>query len=213
MTRNKWLVLSLIALFGLLGGAVTSSVVRGQKIVPEADREMIGATILRSEAIGVEILYTLDGRELNQIYTNDPRGGNIPEDGLRLIHYIRQDYTLTLDDVGMLDYQQAIVAWFKQAIEKREAILARMAAEGREQMTEAESASLRDETGRVAIFNRGPDPATVTLYPPNIRSINIEGDVAKVVVVGSHTIYELTMVYANGQWYIAGSRLLEALGS
>lgn len=218
MSNNRWYKISgIVALFILM---VTLSIVAAQgrsvrQATPE-EQQAILETIARSKELEAQVAYTLDGSILAEVYINDPRGGELSEKDLELVQYIRQDKSLTVSDVGYLDFRQAVIAWRKQAIEKREAILARMQAEGREQMTPEESASLVDETGRVAIFGRVPDPATLPQDDEfaqfTILSIDMQGEVAVVVVDYFSFKAERILVQIDGRWYIAGGRTLQVTG-
>lgn len=210
MSHTRWIKIIAVGLLISLMIAVSIISVRGQSFQPVSaeDAQAIEETIRRSYELEAQAAYTLDGSVLAEVYINDPRGGEIDQRTLELIQYVRQDKSLSSSDVGYLDARLAYYIWLKQGIEKREAIFATMAAEGREQMTPEEEASLVDETGRIAIFNRHSE----IVLPPGevkIESIVVEGDVAYAVVVLSMGKVETILVKANGKWYIAGGRGLE----
>jgi hypothetical protein len=211
MFNNRWL--KTIGIVLLLGLIITLTIisVQGQGLQPvsEEDAQAIETTIRRSYELEAQATYTLDGSVLAEVYINDPRGGAIDEKTLELIQYVRQDKSLSSSDVGYLDARQAYFSWLKQGIEKREAIFATIAAEGREQMTPEEEASLVDETGRIAIFNRRSDAIELPPIQINVESIRIEGDVAYAVVAHNMGKFEAILVKVNDHWYMAGGRSLE----
>lgn len=61
-----------------------------------------------------------------------------------------------------------------------------------------------------AVSSRGEDPA---ILPPEsfemgIKSISIEGDIARAVISKFEVAAEAVLVKVNGQWYIAGAKSL-----
>lgn len=214
MSNNRWFKMTSSVVVVVLMIILSIVVVQGQAPQPPSpeDAQAIEATIARSAELNAMASYTLDGSILAEVYINDPRGGELDKKDLELIQYIWQDKSLTVSDVGYLDYQQALIAWEKQAIEKREAIFARMQAEGREQMTREEEASLIDETGRIAIFGRAPDPMTLPKAQFTILSIDLQGEVATVIVDFGVFKAERVLVKIDGRWYIAGGKTLSVTG-
>jgi hypothetical protein len=214
MANNRWIKTISSIVVVVLMIILSIAVVQGQVPQPPSpeDAQAIEATIARSAELNAMASYTLDGSILAEVYINDPRGGELDKKDLELIQYIWQDKSLTVSDVGYLDYRQAIVAWKKQAFEKREAIFAKMQAEGREQMTREEEASLIDETGRIAIFNRPPAPATKPKSQFTILSMDAQGDVVTVIVDFGVFKAEQILVKVDGRWYIAGGRTLSVTG-
>jgi hypothetical protein len=62
--------------------------------------------------------------------------------------------------------------------------------------------------------HRGPDPATLPpeAFEIDIYSVEIQGDIAKTIVHKSGVTSEMVLVKVEGQWYIAGTKLLNFVG-
>lgn len=73
------------------------------------DTQKIKDTILRSIRVDDEAAYTFDSNKLATVYINDPRGGDISDGALADIRDARQDPSIQKDQVGYLDYKQAVV--------------------------------------------------------------------------------------------------------
>jgi hypothetical protein len=103
-----------------------------QRIDPIAteNAQPIKDTILRAVRINIEAAYTFDTSQLATVYTNDPRGGEISPEALALIQEIRQDPTLRIDQVGVLDFMQTNVEHQKQVYDNYMAELRAKQADG-----------------------------------------------------------------------------------
>lgn len=66
-------------------------------------------TVLRAERIRIEAQYTFDTSLYNSVYINDPRGGELSDEGLAQIRDVRHDPTIQKDQVGKLDYMKAVI--------------------------------------------------------------------------------------------------------
>ena len=208
MIEKHWFTFGLVILLCMVVGAVPIATARGNTDVPPELAKEIYETVQREMEIESLARYTLDSSLMDQVYINDVRGGRPSVSTLELVQFVKQDPTIKLADIGYLDGRKAYIEWLTGSIERREAVEQAMAAEGRSAMTDAEAASLVDETGRVAVFGRGPDPATL---PPEWRyfqilSIEIDGDVAKAVVQFGTGSEEQTLIKVKDRWYEAGVR-------
>lgn len=65
----------------------------------------------------------------------------------------------------------------------------------------------------VMVPHRGPNPATLPMdaFEIDVISIDIDDDTATAVVHKSGTTSEMVLVHVNGQWYIAGGRLIKSV--
>lgn len=269
MTRKLVVISSLIVLILVVGGVIWTRTARGLAgntlDEPQVEREPISSyeaeavreTILRAWRIGVEARHTFDTSKYASVYINDSRGGEMTSEALALIQEIRQDPTIRMDQVGLLDYKIAAIENMKRMYEDYMAELrARQAAgtlheeerlllEGEtygwptpEPVTEstapallctnspAEAAYPEPEPTvcipaptpsptpiplALRVPYRGSDPA---ILPPeeleiDIYSVEIEGEIAKAVVHKWGVTSEYLLVKVNGQWYIAGTKLLK----
>lgn len=173
------------------------------------------------------------------------------------IQAARHDESIEADDIGYLDYKQAVIEWRKSSYEQYMAELRLKQTTGT--LTDTERLILVGETGGWSDLNQLSDISTVMPTPPcvtpstqiaypqpgwlpfcgatpspdqfplewavpyrglnpatlspdnftiNIITVDIEGDVAKAIVSKSGVTSEMVLVKVDGQWYIAGGRLL-----
>jgi len=283
MTRKLVIISSLMLIAIALGALIWPRPARGVEPNTSQEAKAVEATILRSRRIDAEAAYTFDTSLLSTVYINDPRGGGLTPEALATIQEVRQDPTIRADQVGELDYMQAVIEWRKRNYELYIAELWSKQAAG--PLTAEEQAILEGKdflptpapsqepvpatlsttpplpsSSRVVAYPGpnpmmpvvpptsspvadypAPDPATPVLRPVGptphptslppllmapyrglnpailkpesfeitIMSVEIEGDVAKAVVSKSGVTSEMVLVKVDGQWYIAGGRLLK----
>jgi hypothetical protein len=271
---------------GILVSACTPLV---QGADTSAEALAVRETILRSRRIDIEAEYTFDTSQLDTVYINDPRGGELSDEALTLIQAVRHDPTLQKDQVGILDSSKAAIENMKHEYDSYiEELRARQAAgtlnEGDRIVLEiatngwptpepmdadaAAKATQACETYIAAAMQPTPEPAAAypmpkpmieglfhesddgtpypipeppppprevgcptaiptqnsvflpyrgtdpALLPPeefdiDIYSIEIEGDVARAIVHKRAVTSEYVLVKVDGQWYIAGVKLLK----
>jgi hypothetical protein len=291
-------IISLILIVIAVGALVWMRSVHGLHVATSDDEQAIRETILRARRIDIEAEYTFDSSQFATVYINDPRGGEITAEALAQIQEVRQDPTIRADQVGLLDYKQAVIEYLKSLYDNYMAGLRAKQAAGT--LTEEEQIILNGETygwptpvpedeNAAAMATQACElflvkataywetetamPSTETVYqeystaypmpptsspipetatrpypvpeaapevihcphpfptPPPIRapfrysdpatlppevfevdiySIEIEGDVARVVVHITPVTSEYVLVKVDGQWYIAGGRLIKA---
>lgn len=167
--------------------------------------------LVQKTNVEVNASYTLDPSHLIEVYINDKRGGLLDDDSVKLVSFIRQDNNISAEDIGLLDFRLAYYSWRKISFDKITAINQKMHNENRASMTAAEVASLTDPTGRLEIFGRGPDPATIPLesFKFTINSFDINGDVAKVQVTYPDKDENVILVKNGSKWYIAGIEIIK----
>jgi len=259
MIRKFIVVFGMVLVAVAIGAIVWLYPAQGSEINTSTDAQAVEATILRSLRIDAEANYTFDPSQLSTVYINDPRGGGITPKALAVIQKVRQDSSIQADQVGILDYHQALIERRKRAYDLYIADLRSKQADGT--LSEEEKMILDGETNgwptpvpiqplptsiptppsswEVAPYpeanplplcsppdptpnptpdppgmmvpHRGPNPA---MLPPDtfqmdIYSVEIEGEVAKAVGHQRAVTSEMVLVKVDGQWYIAGGRLIE----
>lgn len=79
------------------------------------DADAVREVIQRSQKVNAEAEYSFNTDILATVYTNDPRGGwEVKPETLALIREMRQDPTLKVNQVGLLDGKQASIWRRKQ---------------------------------------------------------------------------------------------------
>lgn len=209
--NHKRLLGLVVLLLGSIGIALaTYRIAYGTKnaMSDSAEAQQIQETIQLSYEIEAQTAHTFDDSLYPSVYTNDSRGGKITGTTLDLVRSVRNDYSLTAESVGFLDYKIAYNTWRKNGALQLEQVWQKARSEGRDYLTEEESKSLMDSSGRVP---PQPIPASTT-FTINIEfiSISVEGEVAKAVFDDGAQTQEMTLVKKEGQWYIAGLKILSS---
>jgi len=176
------------------------------------ESRIIQDVIRRSYEIEAIAARTFDTSQFSTVFANDPVG----KLSSSTIQFIREATAATdelgfLDtkadgDLGYLDYKLAYYIWWKKGAEKFETLQAAAEQENRD-LTQEESESLIDSSGRVAA-PRAEGDATI----PDLKflSIEIDGDIAWAVFDDGPRTIQMTLVKRNGQWYLAGgAKMLE----
>jgi hypothetical protein len=129
---NRKLVLTI--LFGLvtltLGLFAWAQSARSLEVNPSEEADAVREVIQRAQRVKAEAHYNFDTAILASVYINDPRGGQMKPGALAAVREARQDPGLRADEVGYLDYKQAIVVNMEREYEAYLAELARKEAAG-----------------------------------------------------------------------------------
>lgn len=161
---------------------------------PEAKEVM--KTVEKAYDIEADALYTFDLKKFPTVFINDP-------------HYPVSDGTLetireltnnpSLESAGWLDYKLAYYSWISSATLHSESVRSKAKAENRE-LTDDEKKSLVDSKGRIAPARaENPTRKQKLIF----LSVDITGDIAKVILNDGPTTIELTLVFVEKNWYIA----------
>lgn len=113
MNRKLASIFSSISIATILIILIWPRAVQGVEFATSQEAKAIESAILRSRRIDAEAAYTFDSINFSSIYINDSRGGETPPAALRLIQEARQDFTIRANQVGYLDYMQAVIDWRK----------------------------------------------------------------------------------------------------
>lgn len=202
MKKSKW----------LLGGVVLITLYYLFAFPTPMDRRAIRRTLYSEIPTQKMALYQSDPSILTSVYTNEPALCSLNEQELETIRFVRQDATVQATQVGILDYWQAYVIWRGQAVEKREAIAQVVVAEGRNEMTYEEQASLLDQTGKTfpVLVYPAPDPGKIS----SLRGLpilwyrwagvnQVQVYIREQMDTGHFFYYWITLVKKEGQWLIA----------
>jgi hypothetical protein len=168
--------------------------------IPEGDeaKEII-KTVERAYDVESEVVYDFDLSKLSTVFVNDPR---FPLDSSTLQTVSELTNNPSLESAGFLDYKMAYYSWRRDATLHAETVYAKAKSENRD-LTDEEKKSLVDPYGRIA-----PPRAKDTKREYNLTflSVEINDDIALVVLDTVGTTVELTLVYVNDNWYITGIR-------
>lgn len=216
-TSDKWwnavnkkailvlLALAVLLILGALGYSIRSPRIRQSELrhnipdTPEAKEIM--KTIERAYDIKAEAAYTFDLKKLPTVFINDPRFP-LSEKHLETVRQLT--YNPSLESAGWLDYEIAHYSWLRDAILHSEAVHAKAKAENRD-LTQEERKSLVDPYGRIA-----PARVDSPTRKGRIRflSVEIDGDIATVVLDDGPRTVQMTLVFVDKKWYIADSKIL-----
>jgi hypothetical protein len=205
MKKKLCLLLSALLALSALGFSVRSPRIRQSEITrsipdtPEA-REVM-KTVEWAYDIRAEAAYSLDLKKLPAVFINDPRFP-LSEKRIETVRQLTNDPSR--DSAGALDYEIAFYSWWRDATMHSEAIREKAKAENRA-LTEEERKSLIDPYGRIAPA-RVESPIRKT--PLTFYSIEIQEDIAIVVLDDGPRTVELTLVLVDKHWYIANSEIL-----
>jgi len=170
-----------------------------------SDNDLVVQTLEKACQIEEDAIWTFDTSEFSTVYVNDPRFP-VPPDTLRFVQLITNDTSITY--VGYLDFSLAVLRYLQDGVVKWKAVSERMKAENRNEMTDGERNSLMSPTGNM--YPAPPSPEIKGNVPCiyAVQSINIVGDIATVVASRGATTDEWHLVNRDGQWYIAGRKIL-----
>ncbi len=170
-----------------------------------SDNDSVVQTLEKACQIAEDAIWTFDTSEFPTVYVNDPRFP-VPPDTLRFVQLITNDTSITY--VGYLDFSLAVLRYLQDGVVKWKAVSERMKAENRNEMTDAERNLLMSPTGNM--YPAPPSPELRGNVPCvyAVQSIDIDGDIATVVASRGATTDEWYLVNRDGQWYIAGRKIL-----
>lgn len=164
MNRKFARYVSFMVMIMFMGIMIWLRPAKGLQIDDSNDAETIRETILLSRRLDIEAAYTFDASILASVYINDPRGGEVPTGALEDIQAARHDESIDADDVGYLDYKQAVIEWRKSSYEQYMAELRLKQTTGT--LTDTERLILVGETDGWSDLNQLSDISTVMPTPP-----------------------------------------------
>jgi hypothetical protein len=186
-------VMALLVLMGFTQRSLKQSL-----FMPDSKEEKdVIKTIKKAYKIDAEVAYTLDLSKLPTVYINDPR---FPLDvgTLQVVRDLTQNPSL--ESAGFLDYKMAYYSWRRDATLLSDAIHEKAKSENRD-LTEDEKKSLIDPQGRIAPPRpQKPDSELMLTF----LSMEINDDIALVVLDTVGSTVELTLVFVDNNWYVAG---------
>ncbi len=173
-----------------------------------SESDLVVQALKKACEIETHAAATFDMTGFPKVFVNDSRFPVSP----KTLDFVR-DVTNNpaLEQAGYLDHMLAYFGWWRDGALRLEAIWEKMKAEGRDEMTADERDSLMDESGRIAPARASLEYRTHTTdCVPAILSIEFSKDIATVVVNDGPTTSEMYLVKMDdGQWYIAGRKVLQ----
>lgn len=148
------------------------------------------------KALDIEAGCNFDYSIFPSVYINDSR---YPVDGekLKLIRMAADNPSL--ESAGYLDYKLAYHPWWLEGKRQWEEIYDRAMAENREVSEEERQTFLASKWGKYPGGSCSPQRTWQTRFV----SVVMEDDIATVVLGVGNRAKELTLVFVNGQWYVA----------
>lgn len=198
--RTAITVLSILALLGATPAAVTAPGKAAAGIPQTADTDAIRKVIAQSYQLEAEAGHTFDTSRFADVFTNDPRGGQLSPSTIEFIESVpgaggKSTY-------GYLDYKLAYFSWWEQGALKIERLKLKTNAENR-QMTAAEMRSLYDQQNRLAMPRLQGEVSAPHL---SFHSIEIQGDTAVAIFDDGPRTNQMTLTKTGTNWRIAGNR-------
>ncbi len=202
MNRIKWPSLFLISIIIIVLTLSANTIYRNP--TPEEARAIEDVIYISRWDLG-KAGYSFDPRYLSDAFINDHRGGEISITNLDMIRCVRNDKTISLKDVGLLDSFQALIELRRLNAEKLATIEQRMQIENRQEMTldEKESLILCGQSPN-AIYSMDPNTIPPENFLIDFISIQILGDTAKAKVTIGEITQEEILVNIDDRWFIAG---------
>jgi len=161
MNRKLVMISGLVVVALALGVLIWTRPVQGLLLDTSDEAQKVTDTINRSIRVDFETGYTFDASQLATVFINDPRGGELTSEALAVIQEMRQDPTIQKDQVGILDYHQAVIERRKGVYESYMAGLRAKQANGT--ISAKEQLILDGETYGWPTLT--PDTASITLAP------------------------------------------------
>lgn len=168
------------------------------------EKKEIVEVITRSYKIEAKASRDFDLSQFPSVFINDPRGVPIGDDTVTFIRKVLKEKAS--NNPGYLDYKMAYYTSWEQGALRLEEAYRNAAKEGRTTLNQVERRSLADENGDVASPRRDDPIGEIYL---NFFSIEVNGDIAKVLLDDGPTNCEMILVRINGIWYIASSNVKE----
>jgi hypothetical protein len=201
MSKKLFIILSVLLVLsavGLSNASLISKQPPSTYNIPDTpEAKEIMRTVEKAYDIEAEAAYTFDLKKFPTVFINDPR---FPVDRATLDVVKDMTKNPSLESAGWLDYKIAYFSWRRDATLHSEAVYAKAKEENRE-LTNDEKKSLIDSKGRSAPA-RAQD--SVRNQPLMFKSVNINDDIATVILDDGPRTVELTIVLVDKQWYIAG---------
>lgn len=190
-------LLALLFTIGLSEGIRIGGISDSSDDIPDTpEAKEIKKTIERAYDIESEAAYTFDLKKFPIVFINDPRFPVSPST-LQAVREMTDN--LSLESAGYLDYKIAYNMWAANAILHYEEIHKKAKAENRE-LTKEEKQSLTDKYGR---GTPGRAESPIRSFPVKFISMEINDDIALVVIDDGPRTVELTLVLVDNHWYIA----------
>ena len=170
------------------------------------DSRRIQDTIILSYKIEDEAAMTFDTSKFPSVFVDDARGGDLSSSQLKFMQNVTQQRLKT--DFGYLTYKQVYFTWWSKGAIAMEELLAKAEQEERSITNE----EVQDLIG--SLSDTMPPARSESLEKePEIKfiSIVIEGDQSVVTFDDGPRTNEMTLVKINGDWLIAGNKLLALL--
>jgi len=201
MNKKLLLIVSSILILTMIAFSDTSTISKQPRStynIPDTqEAKEVMKTVERAYDIEAEARYTFDLKKFPTVFINDHR---FPVSSGTLNTVRELTNNPSLEFAGWLDYKLAYYSWVRDATTYSEAIYAKAKAENRE-LTDKEKKSLIDPNGRIA-----PARAKDSIRHQILKflSVNINNDIATVILDDGPTTIELTLVLVDNQWYVAG---------
>lgn len=163
----------------------------------------IQETIILSYKIESEAAITFDTSKFSSVYIDDARGADLSLAQLKFVQNVTQQQSKT--DFGYLTYKLAYFAWWSKGALAMEELQAKAAKEERAIIKEEMQTLISSQSGLLP-----PARAESLEEETEIRFITlvIEGDQSVVTFDDGPRTNEMTLVKINGDWLIAGNRIL-----
>ena len=201
MKKKLIFILGILLVFSTVSFSAPSPTIKRSELsysLPDSpEAKEIMRTIERAYDIEVEAAYTFDIKKFPTVFINDQRFPVSPGT-LEIIKDLTDDPSL--ESAGWLDYKVAFYSWRIKATLHAEAVKEKAKQENRA-LSKEERDSLIDSNGRSAPARaQGPTRTTSLTF----MSIEVNEDVAIVILDDGTYKAELTLVFVDGSWYIAG---------
>lgn len=183
----------------------TVTPVTDESYVQSTDEELLVETLENACAIEEQAQWTFDTGEYPTVFINDPRYP-LSAEVMDYVRDIKNDPSIV--GIGYLDFEIAEILRQQECTLKWKNLLDAMQKENRERMTAEEKASLFTSGGRMCPAPTDPSLKGNVPCKYAIQSIKIGEDTATVVASRGATTDEWYFVKKDGQWYIAGRKVL-----
>ena len=203
MKKNILLTISIFALLtlGIVGFSKPSTgfsqFVTAEKIPDTPETKEVIKAVERAYDIEAEGAYTFDITKFSDVFINDPRFP-VSTGTLETVRELTNNPSL--ESAGYLDYKLAFYSWRINATIHAEKVKEKAKKENRA-LTDEERKSLVDPRGRMAPA-RSESPTRS--LPLTFFSVEINGDIATVVLDDGPRTIKLSLVMVDKKWYIAG---------
>lgn len=199
----KKLLITICIILGTISISTSSSIVAqsksAYKIPDTPEAKEIMRVIENAYDIEVEAGFTFDIKKFPEVFINDPR---FPLDPATLETVKELTNNPSLETAGYLDYKIAFYSWRMDATINAEKTKEKAKSENRD-LTPEEKRSLVDQNGRIAPA-RSQSP--IRSLPLTFLSVEVNDDIATVVVNDGPRTIELFLVLVDKKWYIAGTK-------